>query len=94
MATAATQGEALLWVRVGDAGEYTEFDSLDDALEYLNELRVGKVDRWQRYGFDTPNYHGHDYISIYWGGADANPWSDLDDEDRETVENGLEENYL
>jgi len=81
-------------VRIGDAGEYCDFDSLDDALEYLNELRVGKVDRWQRYGFDTPNYHGHDYISIFWGGSDANPWADLDDDDRETIENGLEENYL
>lgn len=90
----ATEGEALLWVRVGDAGEYTEFDSLADALEYLNELQVGKVDHWQRYGFDTPNYHGHDYISIYWGGSDANPWRDLNDEERGEVEAGLNESYL
>lgn len=90
----ATAGEALLWVRVGDAGEYTEFDDLDAALDYLNELHVGKIDHWQRYGFDTPNYHGLDYVSIYWGGADANPWRDLDDEERDTVEAGLEECYL
>jgi hypothetical protein len=94
MATAATQNDALLWVRVGDAGEYCDFDSLDDALEYLNELQVGKVIGWQRYGFETPNYHGQDYISIFWGGSDTNPWADLDDEERDEVEAGLEENYL
>jgi hypothetical protein len=90
----ATASEALLWVRVGDAGEYTQFDSLDSALEYLNELRVGKVDAWQQYGFETPNYHGQDYISIYWGGSDCNPWRDLDDDERDIIEAKLEEHYL
>jgi len=58
-----------LWVRVGDAGEYEPFDSLDDALNYLNELSVGQVDHWidggPGIGFATPNYHGYDFISLF-----------------------------
>jgi len=89
-----TGNEAVLWVRVGDAGEYESFDSLDDAIDYLNDLRVGCVEGWLEDGFVTPNYHGRDYISMYWGGPDANHWADLDDDEQETVEDSLEENYL
>lgn len=83
-----------LWVRVGDAGEYEKFDDLDDAPEYLNELRVGQVTSWVQGGFTTPNYRGQDYVSCYWGDADANHISDLDDPEQEYIENGLEENHL
>jgi hypothetical protein len=34
----------LLWIRVGDAGEYEGFDGLEEALDYLNELSVGGSD--------------------------------------------------
>jgi hypothetical protein len=90
----ATAGDFILWIRVGDMGEYEEFDSLDDALEYLNGLRVGQVTGWVQGGFNTPNYHGHDYISCYWGGLGASYISELDADDKEVIENGLEENYL
>lgn len=86
--------DALLWLRIGDTGEYEEFDSLDDALEYLNALGVGQVEGWQQYGFVTPNYHGQDYISIFWGEQDANPRRDLNDAEHQIIEDGLEENYL
>jgi len=86
--------EALLWIRVGDAGEYEEFNDLDAAIDYLNELRVGKVTTWREAGFSTANYRGQDYISIYWGGYDADYWTDLDDSDKASVEIGLGENYL
>jgi len=86
--------ETWLWIRVGDCGEYEQFDSLDDAIDYLNELRVGNVTGWVEAGFETPNYHGQDYISIYWGGTDANHLADLDDDEQETIESGLEESYL
>ena len=33
----------LVWVRLGDMGEYESFDSLDDALDCLNELKAGEV---------------------------------------------------
>ncbi len=85
---------SLLWIRVGDTGEYTSFDDLNDAIGYLNELRVGTVTGWTQAGFETPNYHGEDYVSIYWGADDANHLADLDDDEQEIIESGLEESYL
>lgn len=66
-----------LWVRVGDAGEYESFgDDLDALVDYLNELQVGTVTGWvdtgPGVGFTTPNYHGLDFISCFWGDADGN----------------------
>jgi hypothetical protein len=87
-----------LWIRVGDAGEYESLDSLDDALDYLNELSVGQVDRWidggPGVGFATPNYHGYDFISLFWGDDDANLIRALDGQERAAVEAGLEEAFI
>lgn len=92
---------AYLWVRVGDAGEYEKCVDLDDAIEYLNELRVGKITGWVQSGFETVNYYGQDYVSIFYGDADANHLCDIgEDEDeaqeyhRQYVECNLQENYL
>ena len=66
----------LIWVRIGDMGEYESFDSLDDALDYLNELKAGEVTGWVEggmgVGIETVNYHGYDFVSIFWGDDDAN----------------------
>jgi len=86
--------EAILWVRVGDEGEYLSFLEFDDAIDYLNMMGVGQVTGWIELGFETPNYHGQDYISIYWGGPDANAWSGLDEDECAAVETSLEENYI
>lgn len=86
--------EGLVWVRVGDAGEYVDFDDIELAVDYLNDLSVGQVTGWRDAGFETPNYWSQDYISIYYGGYDADHWHDLDDSDKEYVESNLEENYL
>jgi hypothetical protein len=83
-----------VWVRVGDGGDYSQFDSLDDAIEYLNELRVGKVEAFVSSGFATPNYWGHDYISCYWGDEEAGMVSLLDADERLELADRLEENYL
>lgn len=92
---------AYLWVRVGDAGEYEKCVDLDDAIEYLNELRVGKITGWVQSGFETVNYYGQDYVSIFYGDSEANHLADIgEDEDeaqghhRQYVECNLEENYL
>jgi len=79
--------EDSIWVRVGDAGEYESFDSIADTLDYLNELKVGKVTRWRLFGFNTPNYWGHDYISIFRGTLDA-PYR-LTADDIDALESGL-----
>ncbi len=95
------QGFAYLWVRVGDAGEYERCDDLDDAIAYLNELRVGKITGWVRSGFETENFYGHDYVSIFHGDDNANHLCDIgENEDepqeyhRQYVECNLEVNYL
>lgn len=96
-----TDDYAYLWIRVGDAGEYEQFDDLDDAIEYLNELCVGKIIDWVQGGFETQNYHGQDYISIFYGDSEANHLADIgEDEDeaqehhRQYVECNLEESHL
>jgi hypothetical protein len=87
-----------LWVRVGDAGEYEPFDDLDVALCYLNELNAGNVTAWidggPGIGFETPNFHGYDFISCFWGDADANLIRQLNAMERAAVESSLEEAYI
>jgi len=83
--------EDFIWVRVGDAGEYESFDSIANALEYLNELKVGKVTSWRDFGFNTPNFWGQDYISIYHGTLDANTSGELTSNEKVTLESGLVE---
>ena len=88
----------LVWVRVGDMGQYESFDSLDDALDYLNELKAGEVTGWvyggMGVGIETVNYHGYDFISLFWGDDDANLTARLDADERVEVEAGLEEVYI
>jgi len=88
----------LLWVRVGDTGEYESFDSVDDALDHLNELKAGEVTGWvdggMGVGIETVNYHGYDFISFFWGNEDANLTAHLDADERMEVEEGLEEVFI
>jgi hypothetical protein len=88
-----------LWVRVGDAGDYEHFgDDLLALIDYLNELQVGNVTSWidagPGVGFSTPNYHGLDFISLFWGDAQGNFCSALDGSERADVEASLEEAYI
>lgn len=87
-----------VWVRVGDAGDYEQFIGLGFALDYLNELGVGEIDDWindpHAVGCETPNYWGNDYISLYWGDANANLIRPLDENERILAENTLQEAYL
>lgn len=87
-----------IWVRVGDTGEYESFDSLNDALDYLNELSAGQVTRWvdggMGVGIETVNYHGYDFISLFWGDDDADLTAHLNDAERAEVEAGLEEAFI
>ena len=94
-------GYAYLWLRVGDCGEYEVMEDLDAAIEYLNELCVGKITAWVQSGFETQNYYGQDYISIYYGDHEANHIADIgEDEDepqechRDYVECNLERSEL
>jgi len=88
----------LIWVRVGDMGEYESLDSLDDALDYLNALKAGEVTGWVEggmgVGIETVNYYGYDFISLFWGDDDANLTAHLDADERMEVEEGLVEVYI
>ena len=55
---------------------------------------VGPVHSWCEAGFETPNYWGQDYISIYWGGHNADFWVDLNDSERDYIEGELEDCYF
>jgi Ca2+-binding RTX toxin-like protein len=84
-----------IWLRVGDGGDYVSFDSIDEAVDYLNELQVGKVDGWTHggSGFTTANYWGHDYISCYWGDEGAQLVSGILPQERAEFD-VLKESYL
>jgi len=88
----------LIWIRIGDTGEYESFDGLEEAVAYLNELGVGEVTDWTNgpcaVGFNTPNFHGQDCVSCFWGDTDANLIRPLDTEERAAVQAGLEEAYI
>jgi hypothetical protein len=81
--------DARLWVRVGDGSEYEEFgDDFSALADHLNEMRVGRVLGWQGMGFATDRYDGNNYVSLFWGDADAQPVAnaDLDADERAEVE--------
>jgi hypothetical protein len=88
-----------LWLRVGDAGDYENFgDDFAALLDYLNDLNVGTATDWidagPGVGFVTPNYHGYDFISLFWGDAQANLVRPLNHTERAAVEAGLEEAFI
>ncbi len=74
-----------VWVRCGDQDDYSSYDSLAEAAEYLVQMGVRrKVTRINAGGpfygkgltgclsfSDRANYCGNNYISIYWGGSKA-----------------------
>jgi len=90
MATATTK----LWVSVGQAGDYEPFDTLADAAKYMNSLSVGKPTGWKFGGFDTPNFWGNDYVSIYHGDDVGEYVEHLSDDEQCEIYNRLEEVYL
>jgi hypothetical protein len=88
-----------LWVRVGDSGDYQSYgDDLDALIDYLNDLSVGTVTGWidngPGVGFETPNYHGYDFVSLFWGDANADLVAHLTGHERAIIEAGLEEAFI
>ncbi len=66
-----------IWVRVGYGSDYCDCPGLTEAIEYLADSQAfgpfGRV----KYGLICPTYDGNNYISIYWGDADAQPTREL-----------------
>jgi len=61
-------------------------------------LKAGVVTGWvdgvMGGGIETVNYHGYDFISLFWGDDGANLTAPLDAGERMEVEEGLEEVYI
>jgi hypothetical protein len=88
----------LLCIRVGDAGEYETFDTLDAAIDYLNDLQVGQVTNWflgpWAFGFETPNYWEVDYIVCYWGTTNQNFTRPLNTAEKTLIETRLKMAFI
>lgn len=80
----------MICLRVGDAGAYEEFDRLEKAVGYLNDLKVGQVTRWRNGGLETGNFWGRDYVSLYHGDSAAKLASNLLPDERVLVEDNLQ----
>ncbi len=91
----AEKARERVWVRVGDAGDCTDVGDVYGAVDDLNEMQVGKVTAWvdgpRLLGFETPNYHGNDGISCFWGDADCNMTRALNADERRYLENTLKD---
>jgi hypothetical protein len=72
-----------MWLRVGETGEWEEFETVEELVNYLNDLRVGRVVNWVEGGFQTENYWGRDMIR-----------AKFSSEDQVFIEQNLEEAYL
>lgn len=74
----------LLWVRVGEAGNYIASKSITE----LRGVRPwhGQFTGWKRFGFETDTLKGVDYVSLYWGNAAGDPVRYLTPEEKKQIE--------
>ncbi len=76
------QPQTYIW-----AGDH-RFDTLQEAVDFLNEARVGRVEYWLRgriTGIETPTCH----VNLYRGNKDAEIVSALLPDEQVFVEEGL-----
>ena len=69
----------ILWMRLGDGGDYERFDGIGEAADSLRENRVRGPYRKCMGGIKAPGFQGNNYISLYWGDEDANLTQQLND---------------
>lgn len=66
-----------VWVRLGDGDNYNRFDDLAEAAEYMALFGVTHVYRCRKYGVEAKGLTGLNYISLFFGDAQAQPTADL-----------------
>ena len=66
-----------VWVRLGDADEYNQFDDLAEAAEYMALFGVKHVYRCQKYGMAAKGFTGQNYISLFYGDDETQPTGDF-----------------
>lgn len=82
-----TNPPLLLWLRLGDASDYESSHSIECSLLAECFQRGDSFAGWVEAGLCVaPHYLGQNYISLYWGDADANLVRELDTAERLAVE--------
>lgn len=80
-----------LWLRLGDSGEYEEFgDDMTPIMDVLKENGIKKDDvRQIKGGLEASGFTRDNYISLYWGDADANFVREISKTEFEAITSGL-----
>ncbi|KKN66697.1 hypothetical protein LCGC14_0468830 [marine sediment metagenome] len=86
------------WLRLGDQSDYEAYFELHELLNELEDVDqaygdkgIGQVTEWRDLGFETTEFRGNNYISLYVGEDDKpDPVRDLDDHERRQVEQTLD----
>lgn len=82
--------DEVYWMRTGDWSDYLAFDNFTELVDDLVSMEAGSVIEWREYGFETTEFSGNNYISLYVGEeGDEDPTRDLDDEERQQIEAAL-----
>lgn len=74
-------GGERLWVRLGDADGYNDFDGLQGVIDYLSEMGVYDTSsiHHSKYSLELPGYEGkYNHISLFWGDAKGEAVRSLD----------------
>lgn len=76
-----------LYVRIGDAGDYSRvFYGLSGLVDFLfKEGVIGPLWFYNNYGVSCEQYHGNNYISLYYGENVESPTRGLTMEELDTV---------
>lgn len=86
--------KGVVWVRVGDTDDYTQWPTLQDAIDFLLS-RMAIEPGFQSFrrvslGLEVaPYYEDNNYISIYWGDAQADPIRELSHREYRQVEQAI-----
>lgn len=87
-----------LWVRMGDADSYNDFDDFDSLADYMTELSptvCGMLRGWLEprgpYQFEAPGFENQNCISLYWGDKEAQPVRELTETEISELELLIEE---
>ena len=84
-----------LWIRMGDNSDYENFGAdLFDLVDSLKEYNLGKFLFWRiNGGFETENFQGGNYISIFWGNNNAQFEEEITKFQREAIEVAIKNKF-
>jgi hypothetical protein len=61
------EGHRMIYVRAGDQDDYNQFVDLHGAIDYLQSMKVNKLQKTSRFSYHSDEFTGNNYISLYWG---------------------------